>query len=198
VTRLIHLNGPPGIGKSTIARRYVEDHHGVLNCDIDVLRTLIGGWSTDFGTAGALIRSAALAMIEAYLRNGHDVVLPQMVLDPGQLARFEACAEDAGAQFVERFLMDDVEAAVARFSRRGVSTPGDPWHSQVRAIVAADGGDDALRRCHSALTHLLAERPGAQVIPSAEGAVDATYRHLLRTLAEPRGIPRPREMPRRG
>jgi hypothetical protein len=68
----------------------------------------------------------------------------------------------------------------------------------VRAIVAADGGDDALRRCHSALTHLLAERPGAQVIPSAEGAVDATYGHLLSTLAEPRGIPRPPEMPRRG
>jgi predicted kinase len=183
VTRLIHLNGPPGIGKSTLARRYVEDHHGVLNCDIDVLRTLVGGWSADFGTAGALIRSAALAMIEAYLRNGHDVVLPQMLLDPEQLARFEACAENAGARFVERYLMDDVEASVARFSRRGASTPGDPWHSQVRAIVAADGGDEGLRRCHSALTHLLAERPHAQVVPSSEGAVEATYAHLLSTLA---------------
>jgi predicted kinase len=182
VTRLIHLNGPPGIGKSTIARRYVADHHGVLNCDIDVLRTLIGGWSADFGTAGALIRSAALAMIEAYLRTGHDVVLPQMVLDPGQLARFESCAENAGAQFIERFLMDDAEVAVARFSRRGASTPDDPWHSQVRAIVAADGGDDALLRCHSALTRLLAERPDAQVIPSSEGAVDATYARLLTSL----------------
>lgn len=43
VSRLIHLNGPPGIGKSTLARRYVDAHPGVLNCDIDVLRTLIGG-----------------------------------------------------------------------------------------------------------------------------------------------------------
>lgn len=182
MTRLIHLNGPPGIGKSTIARRYVADHHGVLNCDIDVLRTLIGGWSADFGTAGALIRSAALAMIEAYLRTGHDVVLPQMVLDPGQLARFESCAENAGAQFIERFLMDDAEVAVARFSRRGASTPDDPWHSQVRAIVAADGGDEELMRCHAALTGLLAERPGAQVVPSVEGEAEATYERLLGTL----------------
>ena len=43
--RLLHLNGPPGIGKSTLARRYVEDHPQTLNCDIDVLRTLIGGGS---------------------------------------------------------------------------------------------------------------------------------------------------------
>ena len=56
MSRLIHLNGPPGIGKSTLARRYVAAHAGVLNCDIDVLRTLIGGWKDDFPGAGALIR----------------------------------------------------------------------------------------------------------------------------------------------
>lgn len=52
VAYLLHLNGPPGIGKSTIARRYADEHPGVLNCDIDFLRTLIGGWSVDFLRAG--------------------------------------------------------------------------------------------------------------------------------------------------
>ena len=52
MARLLHLNGPPGIGKSTLARRYAAEHHGVLNCDIDVLRTLIGGWEDDFAGAG--------------------------------------------------------------------------------------------------------------------------------------------------
>jgi hypothetical protein len=87
VSRLIHLNGPPGIGKSTLARRYVADHAGVLNCDIDMLRTLVGGWASDFPGAGALIRPAALAMIEAYLASGHDVVLPQMLADPAELVK---------------------------------------------------------------------------------------------------------------
>ena len=182
MTRLIHLNGPPGIGKSTIARRYVDEHPGVLNCDIDVLRTLIGGCETDFAGAGALIRPAALAMIEAYLRSGHDVVLPQMLFNPGELARFEGCAVNAGAEFVERFLMDDREAAVARFNRRGASTPDDPWHQQVQAIVAANGGDDELTRCHRALERLVTERPDAVVVPSVEGDVTATYERLLGTL----------------
>jgi predicted kinase len=182
VSRLIHLNGPPGIGKSTLARRYVADHPGVLNCDIDVLRTLIGGWASDFPEAGALIRPAALAMIEAYLANGRDVVLPQMLANPTELARFEACATNVGAQFIERVLMDTPAASVARFHRRGASAE-DPWHDQVRAIVAADGGDEALARWHAALGRLLGERPNAVVIASREGAVDETYYAFVESLS---------------
>ena len=180
--RLIHLNGPPGIGKSTLAKRYAAEHPGVLNCDIDVLRTLIGGWESNFGEAGALIRPAALAMIEAYLANGHDVVLPQMLIDPTELARFEACAIRVGAQFVERVLMDTPATIVARFHRRGTSETEDPWHAQVRAIVAASGGDHVLTRSHAALERLLSERPSAVMIVSVEGAVEDTYWSLMESL----------------
>ena len=182
MSRLIHLNGPPGIGKSTVARRYVAEHSGVLNCDIDVLRTFIGGWESDFAKAGALIRPAALAMIQAYLASGQDVVLPQMLINPNELARFEACAIDAGAQFVERFLMDTPTSSVARFHRRGGSEADDPWHDQVRGIVAANGGDDELGRCHAALGRLLSERPNALAITSSEGALEDTYSAVIESL----------------
>jgi predicted kinase len=182
VSRLIHLNGPPGIGKSTLARRFVDAHPGVLNCDVDVLRTLIGGWQRDWACAGALIRPAALAMIEAYLREGNDVVFPQMLIDPAELARFEACATNAGARFVERLLIDTRDASVARFHRRGDSEPDDRWHEHVRTIVEAEGGDAVLVRNHAALEGLLAERPGMVLITSSEGAIDQTYRSLMESL----------------
>lgn len=181
---LLHLNGPPGIGKSTIARRYAAEHPGVLNCDIDVLRTLIGGWSNDFVKAGALIRPAALGMIEGYLASGQDVVLPQMLTNPAEISLFEECAARTNARFIERLLMDDCERSVARFKRRGRTDPDDPWHSAVRGIVAAQGGDDALRQWHSALRTLPDQRFGAVVIQSSEGAVEDTYQRLLASLAE--------------
>ncbi len=181
MSRLIHLNGPTGIGKSTLARRYADDHPGVLNCDIDVLRTFIGGWDRDFAGAGALIRPAALAMIGAYLASGNDVVLPQMLINPDEVARFAGCAADAGAELVERFLMDSASSSVARFGRRG-SGSTDPWHDQVRAIVAANGGEADLRRCHAGLSRLLLERPSAVVIASVDGALDETYEALVCSL----------------
>ena len=78
------MHRPQADRKSTLAQRYVDEHPGALNCDIDVLRTLVAGWQDNFGeagalirtAAGALIRTAALAMITSYLRSGHDVVLP--------------------------------------------------------------------------------------------------------------------------
>lgn len=33
--RLVHLNGAPGVGKSTLARALVASRPGWLHCDID-------------------------------------------------------------------------------------------------------------------------------------------------------------------
>lgn len=178
--RLIHLNGPPGIGKSTLARRYAEEHPGVLDCDVDLLRTLVGGWRADFNRAGELIRPAALAMIGGYLASGHDVVFPQMLADPGEVARFEASATDVGAQFVEIMLMDVAPACLQRFHRRNGD---DPWHDHVRAIVAELGGDDLLLRTHERLQSLSEQRRAIRVISSIDGDEDHTYQALLDALA---------------
>jgi predicted kinase len=98
VPRLIHLNGPPGIGKSTLAQLYADDHPGVLNLDIDVVRTLIGGWRGRFAETGQLVRPVALAMAAAHLRGGRDVIMPQFLARLGEIERFGAIASDNGAQ----------------------------------------------------------------------------------------------------
>jgi len=106
----------------------------------------------------------------------------QMLINPAELARFEACATNAGARFVERLLVDTRDASVARFHRRGGSEPDDPWHEHVRTIVDAEGGDAVLVRNHAALESLLAERAEMVLIPSSEGAIDQTYRSLIESL----------------
>lgn len=180
--RLIHLNGPPAIGKSTLARRYADDHPGTLCCDVDVLRTLVGGWADDFVGAGGLIRPAALGMIGGYLASGHDVVLPQLLSQVPELELFEAAALDAGAGFVEVVLMDSMASAVSRFEDRAVRDTGDPWHRQVTSAVAAAGGRDALVATYERLERVLEQRPDAIVVTSIDGAVEATYERLLDVL----------------
>lgn len=178
MARLIHLNGPPGIGKSTLAQRYVDDHAGVLNLDIDRLRGLIGGWRDRFAETGEIVRPIALGMAGTHLRAGRDVVLPQFLGRLSEIERFEAVAGENGAEFCEIVLMDSRERSVERFARRG-EDDDLPWHGQIKEIVAEQGGASLLAAMHDQLTEVVRMRPTATVLTSEAGAVQRTYEALV-------------------
>lgn len=177
--RLIHLNGPPGVGKSTLAARYAADHPGTLNCEIDLLRGLVGGVEEDFSHAGTLIRPAALAMVAAYLEHSGDVVLPQMIANPAELDRFRRAATGHGGAHVHVVLTGGPADVAARFHDRST----DLLHHRLAArTVAADGGVAALRRWHEAMAGLAETEPDTILLPTAPGDIEATYADLLATL----------------
>lgn len=178
VPRLVHLNGPPGIGKSTLSQRYVDDHPGVLNLDIDQLRGLIGGSRERFAETGEIVRPIALGMAATHLRAGRDVILPQYLGRVSEIERFEAAAADSGAAFCEVLLMDTKERSVERFHHRG-EDDDVPWHQQVREVVERGGGSSLLAAMHDRLTEVLDARPAATVITSRAGAIQETYDVLI-------------------
>lgn len=134
---VLHLNGLPGVGKSTLARRWADTHPGTLLLDVDALRTWVSGWREDFGGTGARVRPVALAAISAYVGNGGDVVLPQLLADPGEQARFERAAVDAGATYVHVMVeaADDADATARLASR----VPDQPWLEAVHALIEDAG-----------------------------------------------------------
>ena len=179
--RLVLLNGPPAVGKSTVAELYADRHPYVLNLDIDRLRCLVGGWRTRVDETGALVRSMALAMAAAHLGAGHDVLVPQYVGRLSQFDRFAAVARDRGATFVELVLMDTRQRSLERFARRA-DTGAHPWHEQPADEVA---------RMYDRLIEVVASRPRSTVIPSDDGNLVQTYELVVGAL-EPSSGPRPR------
>ena len=179
MARLILLNGPPGIGKSTMAARYADEHPDTLCCDIDVLRTMVGGWEDDYAGAGALIRPVALAMISAYLRESGDVVLPQLLARETELERFVAAGTTADADVIEVLLTADPDTRARRFEARETTSP---HHRAARASVDAAGRVETLRRYDEGLADLAARRPWTRVV-DASGEPEVTYARLLAAIS---------------
>ena len=174
---LLHLNGPSGVGKSTLARAHADAHLGTLLCDIDELRSWVSGWEDDFVGTGEAVRASALALLTAYLRTGRDVVLPQLIVTPALAERFEAAAAEAGATYVGVVLDVAPETLLGRLHARPVT----PVSSVVSRIIEERGGDPLVLQGRDQLLELAAER-GWPVVDATDrdaalAGLDLAVRH---------------------
>jgi predicted kinase len=177
--RLVHLNGPPGIGKSTLARRYVHDHPLAFCLDIDGIRRLIGRWDEHEEQSGLLARAMATEMAVTHLSAGYDVVIPQYVARPGFVQVLAAAAARAGASFHEIVLIDEPEHAEARFDRRAEDPALVSHHREAVRMITGYGG---FRGMYDRLTAIVAELPGATPLWTTTGDANGAYRELLAVL----------------
>lgn len=175
MARLIVVNGPPGIGKSTLAQRYVDAHPLCLSLEQDVVRGLLGDWRNRESESGGLARRLCVAMAREHLLAGHDVIVPQFVALPAYLDELAGVATELKATYVEVVLLDDVGSAERRFEAR-LDDPLRAEHQRRAATAIAEAGGYAHQ--YERLLRCLHGRK-AVVIRSDEGDVDGTYRRLL-------------------
>ena len=182
MARLIVLNGPPAVGKSTLAQRYLDDHPGALNVDLDRWRRFVGGWRADPLAAFGLAREFGLAAARAHLQAGLDVVVPQYLGSGEYLHRLAALAAETRAAHHEFVLLESKDRILARFAARSAAAE-DPIHLDAQQLLDAAGGTPQLEAMYDRLLLLMAERPQAQLLAAPEGDIEATYAGLLARLA---------------
>jgi RimJ/RimL family protein N-acetyltransferase/predicted kinase len=177
--RLVHLNGPPGIGKSTVARRYVGDHVLAFCLDVDDIRCLIGQWNDNEEESGRLARLMAVEMARTHLSGGHDVVIPQLVARPEFVRQLADVADDCKAIFHEIVLWAEKGDAEARFERRASDPDLATHHRDAARMIHQAGG---FRAMYDRLRDVLAQLPDAIVLRTDGLDAEGTYRTLMSTL----------------
>jgi predicted kinase len=183
VARLLHLNGPPGVGKSSVARAYAADHPGALLLDADVVVSMISGWRDAFWETLHVARRLAAAMAREHLVAGADVVLPQLVTRDDEIAPYLAAVEDAGAGYVEVVLLADPDTTVSRFQARAADER-EPIGRHVGSVVAAGGGPELLATIRGDLLTYLEGRGSSYLAIDTSTSIPAEVYAELRSLLD--------------
>lgn len=179
--QLLLLNGAPALGKSTLARRYADDHPMTLCLDLDVLRSLLGGWAEDRHQAGLLARAGALGLARAHLRGGHSVIVPQLLGRVDFVLELEELARECDVPFIELVLVAPAEEAADRFRRRA-EAPETPEQAAAAGGLHSGDVETEVEAMARGVEDVVARRPGTIPVQSVEGEIEATYQRLARAI----------------
>ena len=169
------------MGKSTLARRFADEHPGTLALDLDVLVGLIGGWKQNFSGALDLARSYGRHLATRHLRAGNDVIVPQLVTvhDRDPDPAFEATARAVDAAYIQVALtVEDREHRRRLRSKR----PLTEVEASVQAMLE-DHETDLVSAIRGHLNEYLDGRPQTLRLDTTELDEDESYQCLLDLLA---------------
>ena len=115
---LILLNGPPGIGKSTLADALASRHDHLSALDVDVVKHGLDSWPVDPQAAGLEARRLILERARGELDAGRSVVIGQFLARPEFPAQLARLAEQVSARFVHVVLGVPADVLESRLRER--------------------------------------------------------------------------------
>jgi predicted kinase len=179
--KLILLNGNPGMGKSTLAQRYVDEHPMTLNLDLDRIWHMMGQWQESMPLSGDLQFEYGDLLARAHLARGFDVIVAQLIERKSISEMFERAAKASGAILKEFVLMSDADDAINRCIVRGKALGYSDGY-RPGGLLDSNGREHRLNEMFTNVQTVISERPDIVVINSVYGHPDETYKALLKSL----------------
>lgn len=170
--KLILLNGFAGCGKSTLAKKYIDEHPLALSLEGDEIITMLGQWKEFPDRAAECKLTLTEVMVKTHLNSGYDVVLPFLLTDAKHAETYENLASDVGATFFEVMLEIGKEEAVARLLKRG------KWGEEgLPPLTELDRPE--IEEFYDRMANATSKRPHMINIYPKENEIEETYKAFL-------------------
>lgn len=167
--KLILLNGPAGVGKSTITELFLQENPLSIGVEGDSIIAMMGCWREYEDDARELVFQHTLHMANTQLKAGHDVVLPYLLVEPAHAEAFANVAQNNNAVFVEIVLYSERADAVTRLLERGV------WGEKGSPKLTEEDKPE-IEALYEKMELALQSRPDTRYIHVKKGDIQGTYR----------------------
>lgn len=122
--KIIIINGPCGIGKSTVAEKVHSNIPLSFLLDIDAQRRFVSGRREHPKESGKMVMTISQNILETCLQLGVDVVIDKMTFDKDGLDFYYKIAEKYDADIYEIILFASKELVIKRAAARGYDIEG--------------------------------------------------------------------------
>lgn len=173
--KLIILYGFASSGKTTLAKRYIDEHPLTIAVEGDQIIGMMGQWRKNEDEARSIVFGHTQSITENHLKAGYDVILPYLLSDSSQIDSFEEIAKRCDATFVEAYIDIEKGDAVNRLLERGC------WGEEGSRRLTEDDREMLINR-YEHMVNAMTKRTNIKLINSEVGKIDETYNKLIETI----------------
>ena len=164
--KLIIFNGPPGVGKSTIAKKLHDEMPMSLLIEGDEWRRQISHWKDHREESHDLVYAIKIAATSAAFKLGSSVIIDKAIFgSDSSLDALTVAARENGADAYEFILNANKETILARADERGYR-PGSTFTRERASELWQEGQD------------LITRRPNAIVVDTSTLSPEAVYQKV--------------------
>ena len=170
--KLILLYGFASSGKTTLAKRYIDEHPLSIAIEGDAIIGMMGQWRSNEEKARKMVFEHTKSIVRNQLTAGYDVLLPYLLTDNIQIEAFEEVANEYDASFLEIYIKIEKEDVISRLLERG--TWGEEGSPQLTEADLPEITD-----LYETMEKAMNERRDVKTIISEVGDIEGTYQKFL-------------------
>lgn len=176
-SKLIILYGFASSGKSTLAKKYTDNHASSVAIEGDVLIGAIEHWRDNETQARKIVFEQTKSIAAEKLKAGYDVIIPYLLTDSEHARTFENIAKNSNVDFYEVYIEIEKEDVVNRLLERGVwGEEGSP------SLTEKDLPE--INTLFETMSLAVEKRSNINTLTSILGDIEGVYQQLLKAIQD--------------